>query len=250
MIKLSFNFKKLNQVVAAEKTIKSQNYTKITEIDKKLKKPDLFSGFSRVYSPYEEEGEQYNPEYKKVQLRINDVLDEYCELHTDLIDITATKDDANCIAKSDIVVDGKVVAKNVCATTLLFLEKQLNDVRILVEDIPILNEAETWHYDSAVALHKTAPTTSIKTKKITKHIIVVPSTDKHPAVTDKVTEDVKEGTWEKIDESGAMLLVEKKEILKKVEKLALAVKAARESANMQDIIPVEIGKSLLNYIFQ
>ena len=46
---------------------------------------------------------------------------------TQLFDVTATKDWANCEARADITVDGRALLRDVPVSYLLFLEKQLTE---------------------------------------------------------------------------------------------------------------------------
>jgi hypothetical protein len=97
---------KLNQIVAIEKSVKSRIYGEITEMHKLSQKPDLFSGFSKQYRKKDEEGEDYPPEQKRVQILADEQLASAAKLLTELFDVTATKDWANCRAVADVEIDG------------------------------------------------------------------------------------------------------------------------------------------------
>src|SRR5438445_12843059 len=122
---------KLNQVIAIEKGSKTRIYSAITELHKNAQKPELYYGFNKNYEPKDADGEQYPPESKKVMLRASDVLSETQKLFTEYLDITATKDFANVTAKADISLGDDILAVNVPVPYLLFLEKQLTDLRTL-----------------------------------------------------------------------------------------------------------------------
>ena len=119
--------------------MKTRVYAEFTELHKATQKPALMNGFQKTYQPRDEDGETYPPEHQKVQYNRSDVIKRVSELLAELFDITATKDWANCSAKADVVVDGKPLLKEVPATYLLFLEKQLNDLRTFVGKIPVLD---------------------------------------------------------------------------------------------------------------
>jgi hypothetical protein len=133
---------KLNQIVAIEKSVKSRVYGEITEMHKLSQKPDLFSGFSKQYRKKDEEGEDYPPEQKRVQILADEQLASAAKLLTELFDVTATKDWANCRAVADVEIDGQVLIGSAPAPFLLFLEKQISDLHSFVDKLPTLDEAE------------------------------------------------------------------------------------------------------------
>jgi hypothetical protein len=114
--------KKLNQIIAVEKSVKSRALQDLTEAHHSLQKTVLLAGISRVYRPKDEEGEQLPSESTKVQIKTEEIIHKTTETLTKLFDVVATKDWANCQAKADVVVDGQKLLSDVPATYLLFLE--------------------------------------------------------------------------------------------------------------------------------
>ena len=100
---------KLNQIIAVEKGVKSRSFQELTEAHHALQKPTLLSGISRTYRPKDEEGEQLPPESTKVQVKAEEVVRETAAILTKLFDVTAIKDLANCVAKADVVIDGRAI---------------------------------------------------------------------------------------------------------------------------------------------
>src|SRR3954452_13745211 len=107
---------KLNQIIAVEKGVKSKSHQELTASHHDLQKPALLSGISRTYQPKDEEGEQLPPESTRVQVKADDVLRRTAAIMTRLFDVTATKDWANCAAKSDVTVDGQTLLRDVPVT--------------------------------------------------------------------------------------------------------------------------------------
>src|SRR3990172_4007824 len=138
---------KLNAVVAIEKGVKSRVYGEITELHKAAQKPMLFNGFVKSYRKKDEDGEDYPQEQQKVQMQAEDILHRVAVLLTEMFDITVTKDAANCKALGNIEVDGRVLITNAPVPFLLFLEKQINDIRTFVERLPSLDESDDWTKD-------------------------------------------------------------------------------------------------------
>ena len=100
---------RLNQIIAVEKGIKSRSFQELTEAHHALQKPSLLSGISRTYRAKDEEGEQLPSESTKVQVKAEEVVRETAAILTKLFDVTAIKDLANCVAKADVVIDGRAI---------------------------------------------------------------------------------------------------------------------------------------------
>jgi hypothetical protein len=240
---------KLNQVIAVEKGIKGRIQGDIVNgVYHTLQKSDLFNGFVKGYRPDAEDGEKLPEERKQVQYKVEDLLRQVEIGMTELMDISATKDYANCKAKGDVVVDGTVLVEAVPATFLLFMEKTLTDFHTTLRALPTLDVSESWSLDPNQNLYKTDKVDTVKTKKILKPVVLYPATDKHPAQVEKVTEDVRVGVWSNIRISGAIPVPRKEALVEKCEKLIKAVKYARESANEETAESVRIGNKFFSYL--
>lgn len=239
---------KLNQVVASEKSIKTRAYEGLTGLHRLSQKADMFTGFSKSYRKKDEDGEDFPAENKKVQANSETLLTAMGETLEDLFNVTASKDYANCVAKADVVVNGTVLLSGVPATYLLFLEKQLNDVHKFVETLPVLDESDNWTKDVNSGLYKTSESSTHRTKKVQKPIVLYAATERHPAQTQLITEDVVVGYWNTVKHSGAMPAPRKKELLDRVNSLSVAVKHAREQANMVDAAPVSTAKEIFGFL--
>jgi hypothetical protein len=239
---------KLNQIIAVEKGIKSRSFQELTEAHHALQKPTLLSGISRTYRPKDEEGEQLPPESTRVQAKAEEVLRETAAILTKLFDVTAIKDLANCVAKADVLIDGRAILKNVPITYLLFLEKQLVDVHTFVRKLPVLDASESWEFDASADCWATDAVQTVRTKKIPRNHVKAEATEKHPAQVDVYYEDVTVGYWRTLKFSGAMPAKRVNELLERVEKLQQAVKFAREEANNIETTEQKIGEALFGYI--
>jgi hypothetical protein len=132
---------------------------------------------------------------------------------------------------------------------LLFLEKQLTDIRTFVGNLPVLDPAESWSEDKNSGLYRTEPTSTHRTKKVQKPIVLYPATPEHPAQTQIITEDVIVGFWSQVKQSGAIPRPQKLIILDRVERLLKAVKEAREAANIQEEVKTpDIGAAIFGYL--
>lgn len=239
---------KLNQVIAVESGVKTRVNGLMSEVYKAVQHPALFEGFNKKYQPLAEDGEKFPDERKNVQMSAPDVIKQATTALTELFDVTATKDFGNCGAKSDVVVDGVPLLKDVPVTYLLFLEKQLTDLHTLVSKMPVLDSAENWTFDANSSLYRTEATQTVRTKKVQKALVLYPATDKHPAQCKDITEDQTVGNWEQTKFSGAYPAPTKYALVAKIEKLQKAVKYAREEANTTPATDQNIGSVVFNWL--
>lgn len=239
----------LNQLVAVENGLKTRTKADLTGLYQQVQKPVLLTGITRTYEPKDDDGDRLPSESTLVQVRVEDLLKEATATLTRLFDVTLTKETANTQAKADVVVDGKTVVKDAPVTYLLFLEKQLVDLRTFVSKLPTLDPASRWEFDDNEGVWKTQPVSTVRTKKVPKAFTKAPATDKHPAQVDVFHEDIIVGTWTKVDTSGAIPTSRKVELLDRVDKLAEAVKFAREKANGVEVNDAKAGEKVFNFLF-
>lgn len=241
--------RKLNAVIAIAKGTKARVYGEVTELHKQAQKSEPFSGLSRKYRKLGEDGEDLPSENKKVQLYAEDVLVRLAKLQSEAFDIEAEMTFGNQGATADVVVDGTTVLKAAPATYLIYLEKQLTDVRTFVDKMPTLDESEDWEKDANSNVFKTATTSTHRTKKVQKPIVLFPATPEHPAQTQLVTEDIIAGYWDTIKLSGALPVPRKQAVLGRIDKLLKAVKTAREAANEAAVETKDVGSAIFGFLF-
>lgn len=240
---------KLNQLIAIETGVKSQVNADKSTLYHKAQKEALFNGLLKRYTPTSDDGEKFPDEKQRVQLTAQQVLEEESALMTQLFDVESAKDYSNCNARADVIVDGKVLLENVPVPFLLLLSKELENMKSLVEAIPVLSEDEDWSFDESSGLNKTGETKSLKSKKVQKPLVLYPATDKHPAQTQLITEDVTIGTWSTVKMSGAIKREDQKNLVARITKLQDSVKSAREQANMIDVVEPKVGRTITDWLF-
>lgn len=240
---------KLNQIIAIEKGIKARVYAEISEMHKMNQKPDLFNGFTKQYHKKNDEGEELPPEKKHVQFQVESTLKRLTRVTSELMNVTARKDWTNCHAVADVIIGDTVLLKDAPVTYLLFLEKQMIDIRTFVTTLPVLDEAESWAKDENSGLFKTDVVQTHRTKKVQKALVLYQATDKHPAQTQLITEDEIAGFWHQIKNSGAMPKPDKQRMLERIDALLNAVKGAREAANdIDESTPPDVGEAVFGYL--
>jgi len=240
---------KLNQIIALEKGVKSRSYASLTENHQRLQKAALLTGITRTYRPRDDEGERYPPESTRVQVRAEEVVQRSAVILGELFDVVATKDWSNCTARADVMVDGKLLLAQVPVTHLLFLEKQLVDLHTFVSKLPVLDPAETWHFDSTQDCWASDPAETSKTKKVPRNHVKAEATEKHPAQVEVYHEDIVVGFWKTVKFSGAVPAARVRELTERVEKLQKAVKMAREEANSAPAEKVQTSDKVFGYLF-
>lgn len=244
---------KLHEVVAIRKGVKTRTYSELTELFKRAQKSDLYAGMTRVYSSKDDDGETFPSEDKRVQLIAGDVLKQARKLRTEFIDVEATQDYGNLEARADVKVDGETVLEQVPVTLLIFLEKELTDLRTFVDAMPTLDEAKNWSADPNSRLHRADTAVTHKTKKVQRPIVLYDAVvkDDHaiPAQTQLITEDVIIGHWHTTHLSGALPSPKKQQLLERIEVLRNAVKRARSRANDLEVERRELGGNVFRFLF-
>jgi len=240
---------KLNQIVAVVAGKKTRVEKEFGELNKSIQKADLFHGFARQYQPVDEDGETMPPESKLIQQNVGDIIAQARTILTDIMDAVATQETTNCVAKADVVVGGTTILKAVPITILLYIEKQLNDLRTFVGNMPVLDQAERWTLNDQSGQYSTDPIKTSRTKKVQRPIVLYDATEKHPAQTQLITEDVTAGYWTTTKFATAMPPSQKRQIIERIDKLQEAVKSAREQANDVAVTDAKIAAPILSYVF-
>lgn len=240
---------KLSQVLAIEPNKKKHHHEAISELHHATQKEALMNGFHRVYEPKDDGGESLPAESQKVQFRYKEVIEQMSEKLVELIDLTATKDWSNCRASGTVIVEGKPFLEDVPVPHLLFLEKQLEDMRTFVAKMVVLDPGENWSWDANSGQFRSEVVEQTKKTKKKVPLVLYHATTEHAAQTQVIEEEVIVGVWKKTKFSGAIPGPEKKKLLSKIQELGEAVKFAREHANSTEAISKKVGKKVLSHIF-
>ena len=174
---------KLHQILALEKGLKSKREKVMTSTYQLFQKGAAgpFQGISRSYQPRDDDGENLPGEDNRVQKRVGEELQHVEEVLAEIVDLTVTKDTANCTATGNITVDGNVLAADVPVTTLLTIEKLLIDIRTMALEIPVLDPSFTWEFDDASDSYRSEVKQTTRTKKLRRSHVLYEATTEHPA---------------------------------------------------------------------
>ena len=241
--------KKLISVVAVRRAVKTRVYTITNEVNKLAGKAPLFAGISKTYAPREDGAVHNRPaEEKGVQLIAEDLLRALAIDMSEFWDLSATQEFGNTVAKGDLSVQGRTLLKDVPTGTLLFLEKQITDLRTIISNLPTLDPADEWTTDATTNVSRSKTKETVSSEKAEDTIIVVPATAQHPAQTRDRTKDIIVGTWSTVKFSGALPVARQHELIMRANRLLDAIKITREEANLVTVEPVNVSKALFTYL--
>lgn len=234
--------------------VKARAKREETDVYQTLKRPGLFNGFRKTYSPLDEEnGEKFPDEGELLQNNVEDVLANLVPTMAKAIDVQTAVDATNGMTTTTLTISRTdaedVEIENIPVVTLLFLEKQLDNLKAIVSAAPALNPTKEWEFNAQEGVYVTKPRTSIKTKKVAVPIVLYPATDRHPAQVHVDNQDQTIGHWTTVDKSGAMPASRKRELLERIATMRDQVKTAREQANANaEAVDITYGRELLQYL--
>lgn len=251
--------KPLHMFLALRKGARGSKTERLTAAHRAASRAELYEGLTRTYQPKNEDGDRLPEENKHVQLNADAALNAVVEAVRQDWDLMATVDRGNQDARADVVVatgatttDGqptyRTILRDVPAQFLIYLARELDDVRKYVKELPTLDPSVLWHYDAAVAANVADPVTTHRTKRVLKNHVKAEATDRHPAQVDTFTEDVVDGYWTLIRRSGALPLERKTRLLQRIDALRAAVEEARQRASTVEVADVFVTRAIFDYL--
>ena len=247
---------KLHELLAVGTNLDNQAKKTLTDLKGTFdKKRHLFEMKLTTFQSNEEGIAPVTESQSDIQTSVHKELEWISTILVRAIDVGFQIDAANTRAKADIITeDGVTIAKDVPATSLLQLEKELKEFHGLLNTIPTLDPAKGFTPDDArgEGVYKARDVQKARTKKVQKPIVLAQATKEHPAQTQLITEDVSVGTIQEQEWSALLTPAIKGDLIERVEVLTRAVKQARSRANELDLDVAghKIGKMLLDYVLQ
>jgi hypothetical protein len=246
---------KLHQLLAVESDL--DNIQKNALEESRIvfaKKQQLFFGWIKRLEVFDANDTTVYPEERfEMTTTVDDRLNFQNEFVVKYLDALLQKESTNQNAKAAITINGKDITSELPATYLLGLEKKLVMIRAVYHAIPTLPQGVRWKEDPEIgeniyrAMDKDE---KFKTKKCFKHQILVEPTDHHPAQIEKWEEQENVGKYITEKWSGMVTSAKKAKLLKRLDKLIIAVKKARQKANDIDASKDKVGQLLFDYIHQ
>lgn len=216
------------------------------------KKADHFQGFHRKLEVFDDNDKtEYPEEHKIVDTTVQKKLDHMMKTSVRYFDALFQKEATNQIAVADLIVDGVTIAENLPATFLLGMENRLKTLKSVYEAIPTLAPGIEWvaDPDQGDGIYRTAKAQEkLKTETILEPVVLYHATDHHPAQVKEASKVKNVGKYILNQWSGMITPAEKSVLLGRIDKLARAVKKARQRANTTEIDNRKIGKNIFNFI--
>jgi len=242
----------LHQLIACEPDLAQQSRNIIEEtVNTFTKKADHFDGITKLYEAYDDKGEKIPPETKEVVTTVMDKLDYSSKAVIKAINATLSKEETNAsgLARAKLVVAGFDFGE-LAATSLISLERSLVAIRDEYKAAPTLDPTKAWTKSdsSGRVLSQTSEEVKFRSVKKRKALTLSPATDKFPAQVQLVDDEEQVGIYKTVYFSGRLTPLEKSVLLEKIDTLIIEVKKAREKANQAEIVNVEIGKKIFDYI--
>jgi hypothetical protein len=218
------------------------------------KKTDHFLGSTRTLKMFDAAREHEEIAAREIK-ELTTTVDEKIE-HTNAsqivyLDAIGSKERTNQHAKSDVIIDGKVLMKDVPAPLLLAYEKYFTMRRDLYSVIPTLQPGVKWVPDENErpgVFRAVENVVNHKKEKIPMHKVLVEPTKEHKAEIEKWFADVPVGNYVETRQSGMWTPAKKSEVLGRYDKLIVALKEARSRANDVPALASSDGKIAFDYI--
>lgn len=239
---------KLFELLAVEPDLKKSANETIKGTAALFGQPGKFTGQVISFHPLLETEPELQTESTEMAFSVEDELDTLRKTFGSYVDVTVQKEVANTIAFQDVYLGDRKFLENMSATALLNLEGRLEELRKVYEAIPTLDSTERWTYDESRGCFLSERRQSYRTKKLLRNHIKYEATKEHPAQVEVYTEDVPAYRVEKEFESGMLTPSDKARRLERLDKLALAVKTARQRANSVEVTLLKVSDKIFDYI--
>ena len=249
---------KLHELLAVEGNLENQAAKVTSELKAAFeKKRHLFEEKRLVFTPNGENQNAVVESQSNIQTTVLKELELLTPFLAKSLDASYRVSEANTIARADVKLEldsGEfTLLTGVPATTLLELEKRLNEITNLINAVPTLDPAKGFEPDTNKGLgyYQARKINKTRTKKEKVVLIKYAATKEHPAQTELIDQDTPIGTVQEQEWSGLITPSEKSDLLSRVEILARAVRQARSRANEVEVdTSKKIANKLLGYIFQ
>jgi hypothetical protein len=246
---------RLSQGVALLKGAKSRGHQATTDLYHRFQNEGYWKGLYRQYQANATEVDP-SPALKVVddtpaQLNVPEELNSLRVSWERMVDMVLTVDAGNAKATANVTLRGSAtpILNEIPITTLIFLEKELVNLRSMVSAMPVLSPTEKWDNDDDPRFHRTALRSSDRTSKQPINHVLAPATDHHPAQVQVLQSDVVIGTYATQHISGAVTIAQRRACLARIESLLEAVKIAREEGNTKEIADQHQAAAIFNHVF-
>lgn len=243
---------KLHELLAAEEDLKgmAKRITAETEVTFTKKSNHFMEQIIEIAPLKETDGPVVIDGHTPMVETVSGKIDYFSNAVGSYLDAFYQKEQSNTEAKADVVLeDNTILLKDIPATALLGLERELKKVHQVYSALPTLDPSVVWKEDTnAGAGIQVTRQTKVRTKKIVKPFVLAPATDRHPAQVEKVSEDVPVANMNTTLRSSKITPARKSILLGRVDELSRAVKTARMRANSVEHATGKIGSKIFTFL--
>jgi hypothetical protein len=215
-----------------------------------ISKKHKFEGKDKIYTPYDPESlDIAENEVVRVVTTVKNKLEYFEQFAIDAIDKSIAIEEGNASTSADLWIEG-ISFGQYSPTSLLQLEKYINKLIALYEDIPTLDNSKKWYPDEATGegYHKTDALTQYRSVKVDKAFVSVPESNKFQAQAERIKVSEQVGTYETVFRSGAITSSSKARMLARLNKVRDSIIEARCKANDVEIGETNIAKLIFDYV--
>ncbi len=248
--------KKLFEVLVVEGQLKTQAQVIRNDLRATFeKKRHLFEEKRKTFQPIDEGAGLVVEEQSDIQSTVMSELRWLANAWLKALDTSYQVAEGNTRARANIVLDdGTVLLEDVPATALLELEKRAAEIQEVVASVPTLDPAKGFRPDADKGknIYRARDVTKSRTKKVQRHIVVVPPTTEHPAQVAVVNEDIVTGAIQEQEWSGLIMPAHKAQMLERTEELRRSIKAALHRANAVELDATvkPCGQKMFDYVIR
>jgi len=251
--------KPLHTYVALRKGVQGVKTRELTAAHRTASESSLYEGQTRTYRPRNEDGDVLPPENKNIRINGDGALNALVQAVARDWNLMATVDRGNQASFADVEVPTgattaagepvyRTVLSDVPVQFLLYLARELDDVRKYVAELPTLDPGVPWTYDEAVAAYVAEPVETNRTEREFRNHQVSAATKEHAEKVHVYEAPVTVGVWTLIRRSGALPLERKARLLQRIETLRAAVTEAHQRAGQVTVEDVEVARPLFDYL--
>jgi hypothetical protein len=243
------------QLIAVAGSTKDETKNRVDQLGHIARTPALFDGHEQTYENLFPDTRVSEPGTSQKVRATADMLLKALQLQmTQHMDLVRTLDDANTTAFADVEVPGPdgspvTLLAHVPVGHMLWLVRETERMIELVGALPELNPGHDWS-PAGNGLSRYGPVESFKTDKVPGDVqVVVPPTDKFPAVTRELpAKDLVVGRRHKVTFSGAVDPERKRVLLERLGNFRDGLRKAREEANSARVEEKHEGDVIFGYL--
>lgn len=214
---------------------------------------NAFTSVTKKYTPFDADRVEFESSVESMEMvtTVNVELRKLMQDSAEYFDVLAQRDATNQNAKADVVINGVTLLVDVPAVTLLALEKKVKQLRDVFNVIPTLPASKKWELDKSLGdgmYRLVDPDVTYKTQKSMEPVVLYEATKEHPAQVKEVSKVENVGKYVTTAQSGMMTIADKEALLERLNTLGRAVKQARQRANQEPVVSVNIGTVIADYL--